>query len=111
MDGQDQNMYIFVTFSTLLVVGRVLRLRRIAYWQGLPVSTAYFSRAGLGYLGKGWIVRDTTTRRLDTGQTGSSTQAGTCCADLQLIGSSVADCQALTRHSFEQPKNKELCWP
>ncbi len=32
------------------------------------------------------------------GLTGSSTQAGTGCTILQLIGSSVADCQALTWH-------------
>ena len=57
-----------------------------------------FSRAGLRHLGKGWIVCDTTTRRLPywANGTGSSTRAGTGCIDLQLIGSIVTDCQALT---------------
>ena len=45
------------------------------------------SYSGLGHLGKGWIVRDTATRST---LLGSYTQAGTGCADLQLIGSSVA---------------------
>ncbi len=40
------------------------------------------------HLGKGWTVRGTTN-----GLTGSSTQAGTGGTELQLIGSSVADCQ------------------
>ena len=34
------------------------------------------------------------------GLTGSSTQAGTDCADIQLIGNSVADCQALAWPNF-----------
>ena len=64
----------------LVVVGRVLRL------QNVPVFDSLLSHAGLGHLGKGWIVCDTTT----TGLTGSSTQAETVCTDLKLIGSSVA---------------------
>ncbi len=55
----------------------------------------YFPVVHYGILGKGWIVRGTTTIAL-LGQRGSSTQAGTGRTDLQVIGSSVADCQALT---------------
>ena len=65
---------------TLTVVGRVLRLRQNTYWQYYASFDSLLSRAGLGYLGKGCIVRDTTS-----GLTGSSTRAGTGCADLQLI--------------------------
>ena len=53
--------------------------------------------AGLGHPGKGWIVF--VTPPLEdclTGLTASSTQTGTGRAELQLIGSSVADCQTLT---------------
>ncbi len=40
------------------VVGRVLRLWRIAHWQELAISDS------LWHFGKGWIVRGATTRRL-----------------------------------------------
>ena len=60
----------------------------------MPVLTACFLVLALGILGKGGLLP-----RADflTALTGSSTQAGTGCMDLQLNGSSVADCQALTR--------------
>ena len=48
------------------------------------------SHAGFEHTGKGWIVFDITTWLM-----GSSTQVGTFCTYFQLIGSSVADCQAL----------------
>ena len=78
-------------------IGRFLRLR----WNTHCCNNASFDsllyRAGLGQLGKGWIVRGTTTiEDCLTGLTGSSTQVGTGYTDLQLIGSSVADYQALT---------------
>ncbi len=60
-----------------------LRLRRNTHWQQyVSFLTTYFvlSRAGLRHLGKGWIVRGTTTIRLPyMGITGSSTPAGTGC--------------------------------
>ncbi len=56
----------------------------------LPVLTAYFP-----VLAKGIIVAHCGQDGL-TLLTGSSTRAGTGCTDLQLVGSSVADCQALT---------------
>ncbi len=55
-------------------------------------SNSLLSRAGLGHLGKGWP----TTRRWPYWLSYSSIQAGTGGTDLQLIGSSVAGCQALT---------------
>ncbi len=49
----------------ILYIGRVLRLRRSTHWHVYVSSfDSLLSRAGLGHLGKGWIVRDTTTRRL-----------------------------------------------
>ena len=57
-------------------------------------STSFDSLLGLGHLGEGRIVRGTITSL--SGLTGSSTQAGTGRTNLQLIGISVADCQALT---------------
>ena len=50
----------------------------------MPVLTAYVPVLAQGIL------------RLPYWATGSSTQAGTGCTDFQLIGSSVANCQALT---------------
>ena len=37
----------------------------------MPLPTAYFP-FGLGHLGKGWIIRGTTTRRLPWGGKGCS---------------------------------------
>ena len=54
-----------------------------------PVLTAYFPVLAYGILGKRKIALPELT--------GSSTQAQTCGTDLQLIGNSVADYQALTR--------------
>ncbi len=62
-------------------------------WQDNVSFDSLFSHADLGHLGKGWIVRGTTNSL--TWLTGSSTQAGTGGTNVQLIGSSVADCQAL----------------
>ena len=55
----------------------------------LPLFNSLLSRAGVGHLGNGWIVRGTTTRRLPYWPlTGSSTQPGTVGSELQLIGKS-----------------------
>ncbi len=56
------------------------------------------SRAGLEYLAKGGLFVLPPLEECLTGITGSSTRAGagTDNTDLQLIGSSVFDCQALT---------------
>ncbi len=65
---------------------------------GLCTTISFYSllsHAGLGHLGKGWIVRGTPLEDGLTGLTGSSTRAGTGSTGLQLIGSSVADCQQL----------------
>ena len=77
-------------------VGRVLRLRRNTHCQEHASVNSLLSRPGLTHLGKGWIVRGTTTKKCLTGLTSSSTQAGTGRTDLQLIGSIVAYCQTLT---------------
>ena len=53
----------------------------------MSVLTAYFPMLALDVFDKGWIVSGLT------GLTGSSTRSGTGCTDLQLIGSSVTDCQ------------------
>ena len=84
---------VLKVFKPSFVVGRVLRLRRNKHWQ----QNASFDDlcAGLGHLGKEWIVCGTTARKLP-GLTGFSTQAGTGCTDLLLVCSSAADCQALT---------------
>ena len=74
--------------KTLVVVFRVLRLRRNTHWYFTNASFDCLQFAGLRHFGKKWIVL--------TGLTDSSTRAGTGCTDLQLIDSSVADCQALT---------------
>ncbi len=47
-----------------IIIGRVLRLRRNTHWQQNASFDSLFSRAGLGHVGKGCIVRGTTTRRL-----------------------------------------------
>ncbi len=57
-----------------LYVDRVLRLRRNTQWQKSARFDSLLSRAGLGHLGKGWIVRETTTKRLPI--IGSCAQAG-----------------------------------
>ena len=58
----------------------------------MPVLTAYFPVLAQGILGKGWLFVTPPLEDCLTGRTGSSAQAGTGCADLQLM----ADCQALT---------------
>ena len=77
-------------------VGRILRLRRIRTGSKLPVLTAYFPLSAYGILGKGGLFVAPQQEDCLTGLTGSSTLAGTSCAYLQLIGSSVADCQTPT---------------
>ena len=62
----------------------------------MPVIAAYFPVLAEGILGKGGLFVAPLLQDCLNGLTGSSTQAGTGCADLQLIGSIVADCQALT---------------
>ncbi len=75
---------------------RVLHLRRIAYWHAYASSYSLLSRVALGHLGKGWIVRGTTTRILPYWATRLFYPSWNGCTNLQLIGSSVTDCQALT---------------
>ncbi len=73
-----------------MYIGRVLRLRGITHWHDENATfDSLLSRAGLGHLGEGWIVRDTPTTIL-TGLTGSSTQAGTCCTCILIYSLSVA---------------------
>ena len=62
----------------------------------LPLLTAYFPVLVYGILGRGALFVALPPKDGLTGLTGSSTRARTSCTDLQLIGSSVADCQALT---------------
>ena len=57
-----------------------------------PALTAYFPMLAYGILGKGGLFVIPSLENCLTGLTGSSTRAGTDCTDLQLIGSSVADC-------------------
>ncbi len=64
--------------------------------KGILALTAYFPVLALGILGLGGLFVAPPLGDCLTGLTGSSTQAGTGCTDLQLIGSSVTDCQALT---------------
>ena len=52
---------IFVTTTTFF--GRVLRLRRNVNWPKYASFDSLFFRAGLGHLGKRWIVRGTNTRK------------------------------------------------
>ena len=42
-----------------ITIGSVLRLRRIAHWQDNTSFDCVLSHAGLGHLGKSWIVRGT----------------------------------------------------
>ncbi len=48
----------------LLFSGRVLRLRRNMQRQKYALLTAHFPVLAQLHLGKGWIVRGTTTRKL-----------------------------------------------
>ena len=57
------------------------------------LRTSLLFRTGYGHLGKGWIGRGTTTRKLPYWGNGLFYIGFT---KLQLIGSNVADCQALT---------------
>ena len=61
----------------------------------MSVLTACFPRAGLLHLGKGWIVRDTTTKRLSYWANGLFYPSWNRLYR-HLFDSSVADCQALT---------------
>ena len=83
------------SFQTMPVF-RLLRLQRIAHWHQNASFDSLLSRAGFEHRGKGWIFRGTNTRRWPYWATVSSTQAGTGCTSLHLIGSIVADCQTLT---------------
>ena len=47
-----------------VIISRILRLRRNANWQKDASFDSPLSRAGLEHLGRGWIVRGTTARRL-----------------------------------------------
>ena len=59
-----------------------------------PVLTAYFSVLGKG--GGLFVPPPLEDCLFATGLTGSSARTGTNCMDLHIIGSNVADCQALT---------------
>ena len=50
------------TYGVGFIVVRVLRLRRIPHWHQNASFDSLLSHAVLGHLGKGWIVRGTTTR-------------------------------------------------
>ncbi len=75
MDPRQANFQdsgkLFTVLRDLLVVS-VLRLRRNMRWQDYASFDSLLSDVGFGHLGKGWIVRGTTTRRLLLGQLGSS---------------------------------------
>ena len=60
------------------------------------ISDSQLSRDGLGHLLKGWIVRGTTSRRLPYWAKGLFYPSWNKSPNLQLVGGSVADCQALT---------------
>ena len=62
----------------------------------MAVLTAYSPVLASDILGKGGLFGAPPLEDCLTGLTGSSTIAGTGCADLQLISSSMADYQALT---------------
>ncbi len=95
-DETEKAAQVKTSPTILFVVGRFLRLRRNTHWQWYASFDSLLSRAGYWHHGKGWIVCGTTTSRLHYWAKGSSTRAETGCAYTQLIGSSVADCQALT---------------
>ena len=48
----------------VLLFSRILRLRRNTHWHKDASFDSLLFRAGLGHLGKGWIVRGTSFRRL-----------------------------------------------
>ena len=48
-------------------IGRFLRLRRNTHWHNHASFDSLLSSADLGNLGKGWIVRGTTTRTVPYG--------------------------------------------
>ena len=80
-----------------MVVGLDLRLGRNRQWNYDASFDSLLSRAGLGHLKNGSIVRGRPPIEDCLSQLmACSTQAGTGCTDLQLIGRSVSDCQALT---------------
>ena len=62
----------------------------------MQVLTALFPVLARGILGKGGLFVAPPLEDCLSGQTGCSTRAGTGGTDLQLVGSIVADCQALT---------------
>ncbi len=82
-----KDIFLFFVFSTFGGVRTGIRS---------PVLIAYFPVLVYGILGKGGLFVAPPLEDCLPGLTGSSTRAGTGCTDLQLIGSSVADCQALT---------------
>ena len=59
----------FTLMACIFVIGCVLRLRRNTHWQEYASFDRMLSCTGLRHLGKGCIVRDTTSRRLETGPT------------------------------------------
>ena len=59
--------------------------------KSIPVFTAYFTVLAYGILGKSRLFLAQPLEDCLTGLTGSSTQSGTGCTDLHLIGSSVAN--------------------
>ena len=80
----------YSTHSALHVVGSVLRLRRNTLLQ------VYASFDALGHLGKGWIVRATTARRLPYRANGALLPELEQVVPPYSLSVAVADCQALT---------------
>ena len=69
--------WVCPAINKLILFVSVLRLRRNTHWQQNDSFDSLLSRAGLGHLGKGWLVRGTPTTYVEdclTGLTGSSTR-------------------------------------
>ena len=62
----------------------------------VPFLTAYFPMLFQGILGEGGLFAVPPLEDYFTGLTDSSIRAGTGCTALKLIGSRMANCQALT---------------
>ena len=81
--------------ANVINIIRVLRLRRNTHWQKYASFDTQLSPVlATGIMGKDGLFE--ALQLEDTWLTGSSTRAGTDCTNLQLPGSSVPNCQALT---------------
>ncbi len=82
-----------------VIVGRVLRLRRITHWQLCASFESLLSPAGLRHLGKGGLLVASPLEDCLNGLSGSSTRAGTgCCRFTDYRYNGMADGQAMTWH-------------